>query len=276
MSDPTPIVVIMTGIGGSSYEYHIRCLAMTLANQPSGQESRVVVMNYRGASKTPLTTDKMYNAQDTSDYRDIVQKLKQSYPRAPLVGLGFSLGGNLLTRYMGEEGSSSPLAAGVTICCPFDMLAFALNIHRNAAFNDNVFQPTVASAFRRLASRNYNVLKASPIGYDMDSLVNVKNLFEFDSLTHTKTLNYKDCWEYYQNSSSVGLLGSIKTPYLAISTADDPVTRAESIPFHQFRDNPYTALALTKYGGHLGAFSGEEPKIWYLDPVAEFINGLLS
>ncbi|KAJ2744316.1 hypothetical protein GGI20_003073 [Coemansia sp. BCRC 34301] len=276
LSNSTPIVIVMTGIGGSSYEYHIRCLAMSLAHQSNGHGCRVVVVNYRGASKTPLTTGKMYNVQDTGDYGEVVQKLKQSYPQAPLVGVGFSLGANLLTRYMGEQGSTSPLAAGIVMCCPFDMHAFALVVHKKSVFNNCIFQPTLVGAYKRLVLRSYDVIKASSAGYNMDALMNIKSMGEFDSLTHAKTHNYQDCWEYYQSSSSTAYVSSIKAPYLAISTMDDPVTRAESIPLQRFQENPYTALALLERGGHLGFFAGPDPQIWYLDPVAEFINGVVS
>ncbi|KAJ2050029.1 hypothetical protein H4S04_002854 [Coemansia sp. S16] len=272
--DSTPIVVVMSGIAGSSYEYHIRCLAMSLANQSMGRECRVVVMNHRGTSKTPLTTGKLYDARDTGDFCDIIQGLKNSYPQAPLVGVGFSMGANLLTRYLGEQGSKSPLAAGIAICCPFDMHALAVAVHRKSLFNDQVFHPTLTSAFKRMAKRNYDVLKASSIGYDMDAIMNVKCLSEFDSLTHAKM--YKDCWDYYRDSSSVAHVGFIRTPYLAINTVDDPTSVASSIPLGHFRENPYTALALLEHGGHLGLFTGINPEIWYLSPVAEFINGVLA
>ncbi|KAJ2056578.1 hypothetical protein GGI17_006123 [Coemansia sp. S146] len=266
----------MSGIGGSSYEYHIRCLAMSLANQSMDRECRVVVMNHRGTSKTPLTSGKLYDTRDTSDFRDIIQGLKQSYPRAPLVGVGFSMGANLLTRYLGEQGNKSPLAAGIAICCPFDMHALGVAVHRKSLFNDKVFHPTLIQAFKRMTTRNYDVLKASSIGYDMDAIMNVKSLSEFDSLTHAKTYNYKDCWDYYRDSSSVEYVGSIKTPYLAINTVDDPVSMAKTIPLQHFRANPYTALALLEHGGHLGLFTGMTPEIWYLNPVTEFINGALT
>ncbi|KAJ2071321.1 hypothetical protein GGH13_003429 [Coemansia sp. S155-1] len=247
---------------------------MSLANQSKGRECRVVVMNHRGTSKTPLTTGKLYDARDTGDFCDIIQGLKNSYPQAPLVGVGFSMGANLLTRYLGEQGSKSPLVAGIAICCPFDMHALAVAVHRKSLFNDQVFHPTLTSAFKRMAMRNYDVLKASSIGYDMDAIMNVKCLTEFDSLTHAKT--YKDCWDYYRDSSSVAHVGYIRTPYLAINTVDDPTSVARSIPLGHFRENPYTALALLEHGGHLGLFTGINPEIWYLNPVAEFINGVLT
>ncbi|KAJ2822217.1 hypothetical protein FBU31_004656 [Coemansia sp. 'formosensis'] len=233
-------------------------------------------MNHRGTSKTPLTSDKLYDARDTGDFREIIQKLNNDYPQAPLVGIGFAMGANLLTRYLGEQGDISPLTAGVAICCPFDMCALASVVHSETPFNDQVFHPTLTLAFKRMIRRNYDLLKASSIGYDMDAIMNVKNLIEFDSLTHVKTYNYNGCWDYYRGSSSSAHVGHIKTPYLAINTVDDPVSMATAIPLKHFRTNPHTALALLEQGGHLGLFSGVDPKIWYLNPVAEFISGVLA
>ncbi|KAJ2879976.1 hypothetical protein IWW38_006027, partial [Coemansia aciculifera] len=85
-TDVRPIAIVMAGLGGSSYEYHIRCLSKTLAKGGSSGGYRVVVMNHRGMARTPLTSPRIYNASDTADYRDVVRYIRQCHPLTPLVG----------------------------------------------------------------------------------------------------------------------------------------------------------------------------------------------
>ncbi|KAJ2005953.1 hypothetical protein GGI04_002050 [Coemansia thaxteri] len=275
-SDPTPIVIALTGIGGSSYEYHIRCLAKTLATQEEGKCSRLVVMNYRGASKTPLTTGKLYNAHDTNDYRNIVANISQQFPNAPLIGAGFSLGANLLTRYLGEQGSDSPLTAAISVCNPFDMSALGDAISANTAFNENVFHPVVTSAVKRMFVKNQSIIKSSPIGFDYDAVMKAKTTSELFLLALAKAYNFKDCQDYFHFASSTNYIHNIKTPFLAINTLDDHIAPASALPVRAIQENPYTALALLEKGGHLGLFCGVDSKIWYLNPMAEFVNGAIA
>ncbi|KAI8318905.1 AB-hydrolase YheT [Martensiomyces pterosporus] len=273
-ADTTPIVVIMTGVGGSSYEYHIRCLAKALADGPL--KYRVVVMNHRGSGRTPLTSPKLYNAYYTEDFRDIVKYIHSSYDQARLIGIGFSLGANLITKYLGEEGSKCLLSAGIAVCCPFDMSIAGRALDADGFLNNNVFQPNLVATMKRLLKRNLDVIKTSEIDYDLDKIMKVKRMSELDNLVTAKTYGFQDCWAYYDAASSTHYVDNIATPYLAINSLDDPVTPPEGIPVDKFKTNPNISLALVKHGGHLGFFTGLSPTIWYLDPIVEFIGAIVD
>jgi uncharacterized protein len=65
----------------------------------------------------PLTTPQLYSAGHTDDLRTALLYISNLYPNAPLLGVGFSLGANVLTRYLGQEGEHSRLVAGCAIAC---------------------------------------------------------------------------------------------------------------------------------------------------------------
>ncbi|KAJ2861734.1 hypothetical protein GGH94_004718 [Coemansia aciculifera] len=274
-TNPTgPIAVVMAGVGGSSYEYHIRCLVKALSGGGSGY--RVVVMNHRGLGRTPLTSPKLYNLRDADDFHDTLQHIHATYPQAPLVGVAFSMGALLLTKYMGEHGTSSLLSAGVAICCPFDMTLTGRLLDADTLLNNNVFQPLVVASQLRVVKRNLEMIKSHPLGFDMDALLKAKRISEIDTLVTVRVLGYRDCWELYDSASTTQYLDRIRAPFLAINSMDDPVVPAHGLPMDKIRENPYTAMALVKHGGHLGFFSGVKPRSWYLTPVVEFLEAIVS
>ncbi|KAJ1932358.1 hypothetical protein FBU59_006396, partial [Linderina macrospora] len=100
-----PVVIMLCGAGGSSQEYFIRTLAKSLAH--STLKFRVAVFNHRGTSMTPLTSPRPYDMGFTGDIREAVNTLrKRTDSDAKLFGIGFSMGANIMTKYVGEEGDS--------------------------------------------------------------------------------------------------------------------------------------------------------------------------
>ncbi|KAJ2337109.1 hypothetical protein GGI00_000441 [Coemansia sp. RSA 2681] len=265
-----PIAIVMAGVGGSSYEYHVRCLVKRLADTG---EFRVVVMNHRGLGRTPLTSPKLYNGVDTDDFRDTLIHIHETYPQAVLVGVALSMGAMLLTKYMGNE--RRPLLSGaVVISCPFDMTLTGQMLDKDTLIFNKFVRPTAVASQLRLIKRNWDMIKS--LGLDMDAIMSAKRLSELDTLVTAKTLGFKDCWEAYAAGSTTQYVDRIRAPFLVINAADDPVVPAQGLPLDRIESNPYTAVALVKHGGHLGFFTGVVPRIWYLTPVVEFLQAVVS
>ncbi|KAJ2713719.1 hypothetical protein H4R19_002105 [Coemansia spiralis] len=268
-----PIAVVVPGVGGSAYEYHIRALVKHLA---TGTRSnlRVVVVNHRGSGRTPLTSARLYNAYDTRDVADVLGHLAQRFPRAPLVGVGVSMGGNLLTRYLGEAQERALLTAAVVVSCPFDMELAGRAIDRPGLLNDHLFQRQLVATLKRLLVRHRELLTTT--AFDFDAMMRCGRLSEIDTLVTAKLYGFKDCWEYYRAASSGPWVASIRRPFLAINALDDPMAPAAGIPMAAFAANPHTAAALLAHGGHIGFYAGLPPRIWFLEPVAEFLDAVIS
>lgn len=80
----------------------------------------LVVFNYRGNADAPLTTPKSYNGAETEDLREVVNHIKNTYSNSTLFSIGYSLGSNILTKYIGEEGDNCKIDAAVSISNPFN------------------------------------------------------------------------------------------------------------------------------------------------------------
>ncbi|KAJ2773008.1 hypothetical protein IWQ57_001507 [Coemansia nantahalensis] len=270
-----PIVIVLSGLGGSSYEYHIRCLAKHLAVTTDGG-MRVVVANHRGCGRTPLTSSQLYNGHDTSDLTEVIAHVSKMFPCAPLACIGFSLGSNLVMRYLGEAGDHTPLAAAVGVCCPFDTVTTGHMMNKPGFLNDNLFQPALMRTLKRTVSRNLDMIRSGNVDYDIDAIMRAKRMSEIDNAITAKAYGFKDCWEYYAAVSPIDSVDSIRRPFLAINTHDDPITPVAGVPLDKFESNPHTAAAIVDYGGHLGFFTGIPARIWFLDPVAEFLAAALA
>ena len=134
--DTAPIIVIKHGITGGtrpilkshptrltkhpgSHEPYVRCI-LDVATAPVSQGGlgyRAVVCNFRGCAGIPITSPRLYSSGATDDLRQELAYIRSLYPNAPLIGLGFSLGANVLTRYLAEEGEESRLVAGCAVAC---------------------------------------------------------------------------------------------------------------------------------------------------------------
>ncbi|KAJ1743891.1 hypothetical protein H4R22_002104 [Coemansia sp. RSA 1290] len=268
-----PIVLVVPGLGGSAYEYHVRCTVKQLADNLNVQ---TVVCNHRGSGRTPLTSPRLYNAYDTSDLQAIIKYMGSKYPESRLLCVGYSMGANLITRYLGEFGDEAKLHGAVAISCPFDTFVAGKAMNARGYFNDWLFQPNLMATIKRVIRRNLQVVQTSPLNYDIDAIMKAKRMMEVDNLVTARAYGHQDCWDYYKAASSAEFVDGIKRPFLAINAEDDPVTPVDGVPQGRFAKNPMTALALVKHGGHIGFFTGVTPRIWYIDPVVEFFQAVLQ
>merc|ERR1719454_2779237 len=109
----------MSGIAGGSHDKYLK-LFLRRAHVAG---YRCVAFNCRGTSDSPLTTPQFYSASFTGDVRAVVDELATRWPGAPLFAVGWSLGANILTNFLGEEGKAAKLAGAVAMCNPFDLNA---------------------------------------------------------------------------------------------------------------------------------------------------------
>ncbi|KAI8319232.1 AB-hydrolase YheT [Martensiomyces pterosporus] len=266
-SDSGPIAIVIPGVGGTSG--HVWATAQ--------KKYRVVVLNHRGCARTPLTSPVVYGIYHTEDIREVVAHIRSTCsPSAKLVGVAFSMGANLLTKYVGEEGDKCPLSAAVSVCCAFNYSVVTPIFEAPSLVNDVFFRTALVSGIKRMLTRNVEIIQSGKVRFDMDALQKATKLSEFDTLYSAPLFGFKDCWDYYEAASSSNYVDRIATPYLAINSADDRVTPPEGIPMDKFRHNPNTALALVGHGGHLGFFTGLlYPKMWFMQPVLEFLDAFV-
>ncbi|KAJ2015096.1 hypothetical protein GGI06_003389, partial [Coemansia sp. S85] len=252
-----PIALLLSGVGGSSQEHHIRAMAKSLVTRfKGGGGFRVVVVNHRGTARTPITSPRPYDSGFTDDLRTVVGHVRAANADSKLIGIGFSMGANVLTKYIGEEGASCTLACAVAVCCPFDIRVSSSAINQSNLLNNYVFQPAVMRTLLRAIKRAEHLTTDPSWDLDMTRISRAKRLWELEEELLVKTSGYRDLDEYYERSGSVSYVDNISIPFLAINSLDDRITPPQGIPLAKFTANPSIALALVPHGGHLGFLTG--------------------
>lgn len=118
LDDSAPVLILLPGLTGGSGDTYVQ--HAVIHARKAG--IRAIVFNSRGTSKSPIVTPQFYSASFTQDMRCVVAHLASKYPKSRLFAAGWSLGANILTRYLGEEGENTPIQAAVVMCNPFDLV----------------------------------------------------------------------------------------------------------------------------------------------------------
>ncbi|KAJ1963123.1 hypothetical protein GGI12_002240 [Dipsacomyces acuminosporus] len=273
-SDSQPVVVVLPPVGGTSTQYFIRYLVKTLAKS-SSVKYRVLVINYRGLARVQLTSPMLSTPLYTGDIREVVEKVKSSTPpETKLLAIGFSMGANILTKYIGEEGRACLLSAGISICNIFDV-AMTMKTIESPGLLATQFAKQAIKVCTALIRRNIDVIQKGRIPIDMDALKNVTKPSELDTLFSAKLFGFSHSSEFYDAASSSNYVDRISVPFLAVSTMDDGIAPIQGVPVDAFKRNPYTALALVRHGGHIALLTGLKPEFWFVKPVVEFFNAFV-
>ncbi|KAJ1835868.1 hypothetical protein LPJ63_000790 [Coemansia sp. RSA 2711] len=272
-ADDRPIVVLSHGLSGGSQETYVQLTVQRLTSEPHC--FRTVVVNYRGCAGVKLTTHVLYNGGFTSDYGFALDHIRARFPGSPLIGVGYSLGANLVTKYVGEQGDECPLRAAVSVCNPYDLSASSDAIDVPSFRNKHVYAPAMLLGLMHLYRRHRRAIEAGPIQFDAEAIAGIKRIREFDDLITSRAFGYQDSSDYYNKCSCAQFMPRIRIPFLAISSLDDPVCPENIIPRDTFRTNPHLVLALTQYGGHLG-YHESLSETWYPRAIAEFCAAIFN
>lgn len=265
--DDRPMLVILHGLSGGSHELYLRSLLEPLVvseSKPEGGGWEACVVISRGCSNTSITSTVLYNARATWDLRQTVKWLRQKFPNRPLFGAGFSLGGNIMVNYLGEEGEGCQLQAAVVFSAVWnnDVANKAL---QRGWFNREVYNRALGTNMKKLFEKHVDQIAKNP-AIDLEKIRSAKYLFEFDRYVQGPTWGYPTEGAYYRDASSVDASMGIRVPLLAIHAADDPIVCDEALPFEEVQVTPYIVLCVTSLGGHLGWFETGGGR-WFVKPV---------
>jgi predicted alpha/beta-fold hydrolase len=265
-----PVAILCHGLEGSSTAPYIRGLARALV----ARGLAVAALNFRTCGGEPNRLLRSYHSGETTDLGEVVRRLLLERPGRPVVVAGFSLGGNVVTKWLGEHGEALPgeVRGGAAISVPFDLGACQRRIDGPGAFSW-IYRERFMRRLRRKAA-----LKARrfPGVFDNRALARATTFGEYDQLMTAPAHGFASREDYYQRCSAGRFVAGIRRPYLALSAADDPMVPAESLPVAAAGTNPFVRLVVTPHGGHTGFVDGTplRPGFWAERNVADFLAGL--
>ncbi|KAK4804320.1 hypothetical protein SAY86_004137 [Trapa natans] len=266
----SPVLILLPGLTGGSQDTYVRHMLV----RARSKGFRVVVFNSRGCADSPVTTPQFYSASFTGDIREVVAHVGNLYPKANLYAIGWSLGANILVRYLGQECHTSPLSGAVSLCNPFNLVIADEDFRKG--FN-NVYDKSLARALRNIFRKHLLLFEDMDGEYNIPLAASAKTVKEFDEGLTRVSFGFKSADEYYANSSSSDTIKYVQTPLLCIQAENDPIAPARGIPREDIKENPNCLLIVTPKGGHLGWVAGDEAPIgapWTDTVVMEFLEHL--
>lgn len=258
-----PIVIILHGFEGSLHSHYIA--GMLNALKKDGLRS--VFMHFRGCSGTPNRLARGYHSGETGDVAFVADFLKKREPNTPLAAVGYSLGGNVLLKWLGETGKSNPLTAAVAVSVPFELTSAVKRMQRG--FSRLYQWYLLYYACKRLKYKYQQQAELAELGLRLNS---VKTIIEFDNLLTAPLHGFENAHHYYQEASSRRYLRHIEVPTLIVHAKDDPFMTDEVIPAVSELSSS-VQLEMSERGGHVGFVSGRypwKPKYWLEERVPRF------
>ncbi|PSS11245.1 Embryogenesis-associated protein [Actinidia chinensis var. chinensis] len=266
----SPLLILLPGLTGGSQDTYVRHMLLRATNNGW----RVVVFNSRGCGDSPVTTPQFYSASFIEDLCEVVAHVGTKYPNANLYAIGWSLGANILVRYLGQEPHNCLLSGAVSLCNPFNLLIADEDFHKG--FN-NVYDKALANSLCKIFKKHALLFEDMGGEYDIQATANAKSVREFDEGLTRVSFGFKSVDDYYSNSSSSDSIKHVRTPLLCIQAANDPIAPARGIPRKDIQENPNCLLIVTPKGGHLGWVAGSEAPLGapWTDPlVMDFLEYL--
>ncbi|MGR8935603.1 MAG: hydrolase [Gammaproteobacteria bacterium] len=269
---PAPIVILLHGLSGSSRSKYI--LGMQEALGKCGFRS--VALNFRGCGGRPNHTARCYHSGDTEDLDYLYRWLKAKEPATPLAAVGFSLGGNVLLKWLGEQGGSVDLFAAAAVSVPLQLNLCAdrmdsgfSRLYRNRLLNELKDYVRHKCLHLRRKGACGEVEKLERLG-DLSAL---RSFWDYDDHVVAKLYGFRDVHDYYQQSSSRQYLKKIRIATLIVQARDDPFMTPAVIP-GESELSPSVRLEITLGGGHVGFISGTvpgRPHYWLEQRIPAFL-----
>lgn len=259
-----PTIILLHGLEGSVRSPYAQ--GMLYAMHQCGW--RAVLMHFRGCSGVHNRLPRSYHSGETNDLNILVKSLTEREPETLLAVVGFSLGGNVLLKWLGETADDNPLTAAVAVSVPFELHKSANRIQYGFS---RLYQRHFLKCLRnRLAEK----FQEQPAPIELPPLATLKTIWDFDDKVTAPLHGFSGVNEYYSTASSRQYLRSIQIPTLVLHSKDDPFMTPDVIPEKQ-ELSPKVNLEITEAGGHVGFVAGSVPwrvRYWLEERVPEFLR----
>ncbi len=262
-----PIVIVLHGLEGCSRSPYARGMLATLTRIGL----RGVVMHFRGCSGEPNRLARSYHSGDTADLAHLVRVLRKREANVPIAAVGYSLGANVLLKWLGESRTQA-LSAAAAVSVPFELAAAAARVNRG-------FSRLYAwRLLRSMRARVRAKLALMPPAIATTDLERLRSFRAFDEAVTAPLHGFRDADHYYAVASSRPYLRSITIDTLILHARDDPFMTESAIPARA-ELSPCVELELYPHGGHVGFIAGRFPwrtHYWLEDRIARFLLARLG
>jgi len=261
------LVILIHGLEGSSESKYILSAATEL--NKAGFDT--VSFNLRGCSGEDNLLLSTYHSGKTEDLEFVLAYLLENYSYKDLMIVGYSLGGNLTLKYLGEYASSisNKISSAVAVSVPIDLASSGSVM---STLKNKIYMEEFLKTLRlKVLEKSH---KFPEYQLDKTKLFKAKVFKDFDELYTAPVFGFLSPEDYWEKASSKPYLPKIEKPTLLISSSDDPFLSKECFPYEEARNSNYFHLEVTKYGGHVGYISGfkQQDNRWLENRIIRFLK----
>ena len=260
------LVIISHGLESSSHAKYVQGTADHL--RQNGFD--ILAWNYRGCSGELNRSIKYYHSGASYDLATVVEHVLEGTNYENIYLVGFSLGGNLTLKYLGEE--SAELSKKIKAGCVFSTPCYLKTAsHELASGFNKVYTQNFVSTLRQKVYDKEEMLKES--GFDTSVVKKLKDLPAFDDFFTAPLHGFKDADDYYEQCSSKYFLKDIKVPTLIVNAANDPFLSKECYPYEEVEENSFLDLEVPEHGGHVGFYQRSRGNVmWSEARILSFLK----
>jgi len=264
-----PIVIVLHGLQGSSESSYARGLLREI----EARGWRGALMHFRGCSGEANRLPRSYHSGETSDVDWLARELRRREPDTPLAAVAYSLGGNVLLKWLGELGARSPLRAAVAVSVPFELGVAADSMRSGLPriYERYLVRKLRQAVHAKMANGSFALALSRA---EVDRLSTFR---EFDDAVTAPMHGFASAQDYYDRCSSRPFVRSIEVPTLILHAVDDPLMHPRVIPAPEERSEA-VALEVSPNGGHVGFVSGAWPwsaRYWLEERIPRFLQAHL-
>ncbi len=260
--DGLPLVVLIHGLTGCETATNM----VVAARHMNGLGFPILRLNLRGSEPSAATSEGHYHAGRTEDLADVLTALTPEVKASGLLIMGFSLGGNMLLKFLAEFGKDYPVHAAVAVSTPIDLAESAIRLmrRRNAVYHSWLLK-------RMKAQWSDTALS----GDSAEALRDANSILEFDDRIVGPVNGFPGARAYYEHNSAERHLADISVPTLLIHARNDPWIGSEPYDRFDWGANANLGLLLAEGGGHVG-FHGQQGKTpWHCVCAGRFFEGIV-
>lgn len=251
-------VILQHGLEGSADRPYITGMAKCFFE--NGFDT--LTWNYRGCGDEINRTELFYHSGATYDLDLVISHALPKYDEVYLVG--FSLGGNLTLKYLGEAERNQKIKKAVAISAPLDLDAGVDHLHGKSGL---IYEKRFLKNLRKKVISKHEVM---PDKISIEHLKKVKTLRDFDDHYTAPIHGFDDAEHYYSECSSKFFLSGIQTKTLILNASNDPFLSQESLDANLTKDLPNVQLEITKHGGHVGFIDHQSKYYWSEQRALDF------
>ena len=265
-----PLLLVLHGLEGTGRSHYVA----GLFDHARARGWRAAVLWFRSCSGELNRQARFYHSGDTADLDWVLRVLIEREPSLRVGAVGISIGGNVLLKWLGEQGDAAPKAmrAAVAISVPFDLA-------QCARVMDQGFQKAVytASFMRSFHAKTREKARAYPGFVDLETALRAQTFAAYDRAVTAPLHGFADEVDYWTRASSGPYLSRIRRPTLLVNAVDDPFIPERSLPDPSALPECVQAEFVPR-GGHVGFVEGPpwRTRSWAERRAAEYLASVLE